>query len=176
MGKLLNIHEKGLGKEILRFIVTGIIATAVDFIVTYVVASFLPESLGVWKEVIYTACGFIISLIINYFLSAFWVYKNVDETVNTKSFSNIVLFVALSCVGLALGIGIMIGFDALDDNVIHSNFESWLDFIFKGTPFSFKAFAFAVLFFGIKTLFVLAWNYLSRKKLIFKSRDESSSI
>ena len=33
----------------------------------------------------------------------------------------------------------------------------------------------AVLFFGFKTLVVLVWNYLSRKKLIFKSKDESSS-
>jgi len=176
MSKLLNIHEKGLGKEILRFIATGVIATAIDFIVSYVIASFLPDSMGAWKEVVYTACGFIVSLVINYFLSAFWVYKNVDETVNTKSFGNIMLFIGLSCVGLGLGIGIMIGFKALDANVIHSNFESWLDFIFKGKTFSFKAFGFAVLFFGIKTLIVLAWNYLSRKKLIFKSKDESSSI
>lgn len=174
MGKLLDIHEKGLGKEILRFIATGIIATVVDFIITYVVASFLPTTMGVWKEVVYTACGFIVSLVINYFLSAFWVYKNVDEKINTKSFGNVVLFVALSCVGLALGIGIMIGFNALDQAVIHSNFELWLDFIFKGTKFSFKAFAFAILFFGVKTLIVLAWNYLSRKKLIFKSKNESS--
>ena len=175
MAKLLNLKEKGLGGEILRFIVTGGIATVIDFLVSYLVASFLPDSIGVWKEVIYTACGFAVSLVANYILSVVWVFKNVDENVNPKSKQNIALFVGLAVVGLALGIAIMIGFRAFDDAVVHSNFESWLDFVTKGKPFEFKAFGFAILFFGIKTLIVLFWNYISRKKLIFISKDESSS-
>lgn len=175
MSKLLNLKEKGLGGEILRFIVTGVVATLIDFLVSYLVASFLPDSMGVWKEVVYTTAGFLVSLVANYILSAVWVFKNVDEKVNTHSFKNILLFVALSAVGLGIGIGIMIGFDALDDNVIHSGFENWLDFITKGKEFSFAAFGWAILFFGFKTLVVLVWNYLSRKKLIFKSKDEPVS-
>lgn len=175
MAKLLNLKEKGLGGEILRFIVTGGIATIIDFLVSYLVASFLPDSIGVWKEVIYTAAGFAVSLVANYILSVIWVYKNVDENVNPKSAKNILLFIALSVIGLGIGIAIMIGFRALDDAAIHSSFEGWFDFITKGKEFSFKAFGWAVLFFGFKTLVVLVWNYLSRKKLIFKSKDESSS-
>ena len=175
MAKLLNLKEKGLAGEILRFIVTGGIATIVDFAVSYLVASVLPDSIGVWKEVIYTAAGFAVGVVVNYFLSVFWVYKNVDENVNVRSTKSKLLFLLLSLVGLGIGIGIMIGFDALDEAVIHSDFENWLGFITKGNPFSFKSFGWAVLFFGFKTLVVLIWNYLSRKKLIFKSKDESSS-
>ena len=175
MAKLLNLKEKGLGKEILRFIVTGGIATVIDFLVSYLVASFLPDSIGAWKEVIYTAAGFAVSLIANYLLSVFWVFKNVDENVDPKSKKNVLLFIALATIGLGLGIAIMIGFRAFDDAVVHSDFESWLDFITKGKSFNFKSFGYAILFFGIKTLFVLFWNYISRKKLIFKSKDEPSS-
>lgn len=175
MAKLLNLKEKGLGGEILRFILTGGIATVFDFLVCYLVASFLPDSIGVWKEVIYTAAGFAIGVTINYFLSVFWVYKNVDENVNVRSTKNKLLFLGLSVIGLGIGIAIMIAFDAIDDHALHSGFEGWLDFITKGKDFSFKAFIWAVLFFGFKTLVVLVWNYLSRKKLIFKSKDESSS-
>lgn len=175
MSKLINLKEKGLGGEILRFVVTGGVATIIDFLVSYLVASFLPDSIGVWKEVIYTAAGFAVSLIANYVLSVIWVFKNVDESVNPKSSKNVLLFIGLSAVGLGLGIAIMIGFDAFDEAVVHSDFESWLEFITRGKEFSFKAFGFAVLFFGFKTLVVLVWNYLSRKKLIFKSKDESSS-
>lgn len=174
MAKLLNLKEKGLGKEILRFIVTGGVATVVDFVVSYLVASLLPASMGVWKEVVYTAAGFAVGVVVNYFLSVFWVYKNVDENINVRSTKNKILFLVLSLIGLGIGIAIMIGFDALDQNVIHADFENWLGFITKGNAFSFKSFAWAVLFFGFKTLVVLIWNYLSRKKLIFKSKDESS--
>ncbi len=175
MAKLLNLKEKGLAGEILRFIVTGGVATVVDFLVSYLVASVLPDSIGVWKEIIYTAAGFAVGVVVNYVLSVFWVYKNVDENVNVRSTKNKLLFLALSLIGLGIGIAIMIGFDALDQGVIHSDFENWLGFITKGNEFSFKSFGWAVLFFGFKTLVVLIWNYLSRKKLIFKSKDESSS-
>ena len=175
MAKLLNLKEKGIWGEILRFVVTGGIATVFDFAVCYLVASFLPNDIGAWKEVIYTAAGFAVGVVINYILSVIWVYKNVDETVNVKSTKNKLLFLGLSLIGLGIGIAIMIGFDALDQAAIHSDFENWLGFITKGNPFSFKAFIWAILFFGFKTLVVLIWNYLSRKKLIFKSKDESSS-
>ncbi|MCR5332473.1 MAG: GtrA family protein [Bacilli bacterium] len=173
----MDEKKKYLTGEIIRFIITGVIATLVDFLVSYLVASFLPDSIGVWKEVIYTAAGFIVSLVINYFLSAYWVYKNVDKSVDKKSFKNIALFVGLSCVGLALGIGIMIGFKAIDTHALHSNFEDWLKFIVdnKNYSFSAKSFWWAILFFGFKTLVVLAWNYLSRKFFIFKSPKEENN-
>ena len=168
-----NNKKKYLTGEILRFIVTGIAATVVDFLVSYLVASFLPDSMGVWKEVVYTAAGFTVSLVVNYVMSAFWVYKDVDKSVNKKSPKNIALFVAFSLVGLALGIGIMIGFRAIDDYGLHVGFENWLKFITdsKNYSFSFWAFFWAVIFFGTKTLIVLTWNYLSRKFFIFKTPE-----
>lgn len=163
--------KKYLRGEIIRFIISGAVATIIDFLVSYLVASFLPDSIGVWKEVIYTTCGFIVSLVVNYLLSAFWVYKNVDKSVNKKSPKNIALFVGLSAVGLFIGIGMMIAFRAIDEHGLHSGFENWLKFITdsKNYSFSSKSFGWAILFFGTKTLVVLTWNYLSRKFFIFKA-------
>lgn len=167
--------EKGIWKEILRFIVTGGVATIIDFAVSYLVGAILPDSLGLWKTIIYTAAGFIVSLIVNYVLSLFWVYKNVDEKADTKSWKAMLLFVGLSCVGLGIGIGINAGFEALDNAIIHVDFQNWLQFIFGKAEFNLKQFFFAVLFFGVKTLVVLCWNYISRKKLIFKSPEVSET-
>ena len=166
--------KKYLTGEIIRFVITGVVATLIDFLVSYLVASFLPESMGIWKEVVYTTAGFLASLVVNYFLSAFWVYKRVDKSVDKKSPKNIVLFIGLSVVGLAIGTGMMIGFKAIDKHALHSGFEDWLKFITdsKNNDFSAKAFWWAILFFGSKTLVVLAWNYLSRKFFIFKSPKE----
>ena len=163
--------KKYLKGEIIRFIISGAAATIIDFLVSYLVASFLPDSIGVWKEVIYTTCGFIVSLVVNYLLSAFWVYKNVDKSVNKKSPKNIALFTALSAVGLFIGIGMMIAFRAIDEHGLQSGFENWLKFITdsKNYSFSSKSFWWAILFFGTKTLVVLTWNYLSRKFFIFKA-------
>lgn len=164
-------NKKYLSGEILRFIATGVAATLIDFLVSYIVASFLPDSMGIWKEVVYTACGFAVSLVANYLLSAFWVYKNVDKSVNKKSPKNILLFIGFSVIGLFIGIGMMVGFRAIDEHELHVGFENWLKFITdsKNYDFSFWAFFWAVLFFGAKTIVVLAWNYLTRKFFIFKS-------
>ena len=174
MGKLLNLKEKGLLGEILRFIVTGGVATIIDFGVYSLVAALIPDSWGFWETALATAAGFLVSLVVNYILSAFWVYKNVDEKVDKKSTKNIVLFVVLSTIGLFLGIGINAAFVALDNAFIHVDYQNWLGFITDKEHYSFvwKQFLFAVLFFGIKTLLVLTWNYLSRKKLIFKSPED----
>lgn len=164
--------KKYLTGEIIRFIITGVIATLVDFGVFSLIAAFTPDSFGYWKDVICTACGFIVSLVVNYFLSAYWVYKHTDKSIDKKSPKVLGLFTLFSLIGLFIGIGIMIGFDALDNHFIHADFENWLKFITdsKNYPFSVKAFLYAGLFYGIKTLIVLAWNYLSRKFFIFKTK------
>lgn len=166
--------NKKISLEIIRFIITGIIATIIDFGVFSLVAVFIPDSFNFWKTFICTAGGFLVSLVVNYLLSAFWVYKNVDKSINKKSPKNLILFAVFSLVGLLLGTAIMCGFDALDNYVIHISYQDWLKFITNSEhyPFNFLQFFLAGVFFAVKTLIVLVWNYLSRKKFIFKSPEE----
>lgn len=163
--------KKYITGEIIRFIITGIAATAVDFLTFSLIALAIPDSIGLWKEVICSACGFIVSLVVNYLLSAFWVYQHADKSIDKKSPKVLLLFTLFSLIGLFIGIGIMAGFGALDERFIHSDFVNWLKFITdKSFEFSMKAFWFAIFFYGVKTLVVLTWNYLSRKFFIFKSK------
>lgn len=142
-------------KEIFRFLVTGCIATLIDFVVMsmfiYLTSSFLFNSfLDVFLHgkqlaptyivVIGTGLGFVISLIFNYILSCCFVFKNNEKAKTKKGFA---LFTLLSLVGLSIHLlGMYIGYDLLGVN-------EWIIKI-------------------ILTFVVLFFNYITRKKLIFK--------
>ena len=175
MQEEIQNKNKSISREIIRFIITGVIATLVDLGISSLIAIFLPDTIGIWEEVTCTTCGFLISLIVNWILSTYWVYKNVGDSVNTKSSKNIALFVLFSIIGLGLGLGLMAGFGALDDYVIHADFINWAAFLTdKEKTFTFMPLFWFCLFFGIKTLVVMFWNYISRKKWIYKSPETIS--
>lgn len=165
--------NKSIPWEIVRFIITGVVATIVDFGVSSLIALPIPDSWGVWETVICTAAGFLVSLVVNWVLSTFWVYKNVDESVNAKSTKNVLLFTLFSLIGLGIGLGIMAIFTLIGNNCLHVDFMNWLEFLKDSSkPFDFWKFFWFCLFFGIKTLIVLFWNYISRKKFIYKSPED----
>lgn len=168
--------NKSLSLEIVRFIITGVVATLIDFGVSSLVAALVPETIGIWRQVIYTTCGFVVSLVVNYLLSTYWVYKNVDKSVDAKSPKNILLFTIFSIVGLLIGIGMMYGFDAIDKYCLKSHFEDWFKFVTDSSnyKFSFMALLWFCIFFGSKTLVTLFWNYITRKKFIYKSPEDVS--
>lgn len=182
--QLKSIYEKVLNKykvnkkdntqkislEIVRFIVVGIIATIFDFGVVSLVGLVLPETLNTSIiSLITITCGFTVGVIINYILSTLWIYKNVEKDVNVKSCKNIVLFVILSAIGLFIGIGIWQGATIICSNYLNiPDINKWLEGIFTDA-FSWSTAFWFTFFFGIKTLIVLFWNYISRKKIIYKS-------
>ena len=97
-------------KEILRFLVVGVIATIVDFVTKILITSAIGNSLDdVYKQLIGYTCGFVLGVTINYVLSTFWVFKNVDKKQKTKSIWSILLFIGLSLVGFGIGLGIFYG-------------------------------------------------------------------
>lgn len=159
-------------KEILRFVVVGIIATVVDFVTKLLITSVIGNALeDVYKQLIGYTCGFTLGVIVNYILSTFWVFKNVDSKQKTKSFKSIALFVGLSLVGFGIGLGISYGlgyaFLAADINILDFSIFRFYESLTK------PEFYLYTLVFGIQTLVVLVWNYISRKKLIYKAPKEN---
>ncbi len=163
--------------EIVKFAVVGVVATLVDYgsyslfsNVIFKNATILSDE---WITAICTMIGFLIGVIINYLLSAFWVYKNIDQKVTKrKSFKTIMVFVILSAIGLLIGIGLMEIFYLIGENLLHIDINKWANKIF--TPdWNFMIFFWFTFFFALKTLVSMIWNYISRKLFIFKSKIKS---
>ena len=142
-------------KEIIRFVFVGGIATIIDFVVMslfiYIVNSgsfdnFLQVFISgkqlspTWVVVIGTGLGFVVSLLFNYLLSCIFVFNDGKQSNTGKNFG---LFVILSLVGLGIHLlGMYIGYDLLGIN-------EWIIKI-------------------ILTMVVMIFNYITRKKFIFK--------
>lgn len=158
--------------EIIRFVTVGVIATVIDFAVHSLVAYFLPIA---WPSSLITAiattAGFAVSVIVNYFLSVLWVFQDVDQNVNVSSHKNKFLFVFLSAIGLAIGLALMVGFEALSMHLFGIDLNKWPDDFQINHLRSVTFWAF-IGFFGLKTLIVLTYNYFSRKIIIFKKAKE----
>lgn len=133
--------------EIFKFLLVGGTATIIDFLIMGLV-------IYIWKppfaEVIGTGLGFTAGLIFNYILSIIFVYtgKN-NSSARAKTFLGAVLFAILSLIGLCIHlVGMYVGFDLLGIN----------EWAIKVTL----------------TIVILAFNYVTRKMIIFKKRDKTS--
>ncbi len=158
--KDFNSKHKRLS-EIIRFVISGGIATIVDWLVMGIILycfnpSLYPKFYNVWigktgepstlATVIGTGAGFLVSLVVNYILSVVFVYS---EKGNSKTTKGKILFAVLSAIGLFLNmIGMWFGRD-----VCHIN--EWIVKI-------------------IMTIIVLIYNYVTRKLFIFKTKDHVS--
>ena len=156
--------KKQLFWEIFRFLLTGGLATLVDYFVFWLFDGVLFPTLGQgagWELcslVLATACGFCVGLIVNWFLSVYFVFQAVRDKKQASSGKSFLTFALIGLIGLALT---EIGVVAL----------VWLFpeiTIFGSTAFlgtAWKKWLAKV----IMTCVVLVWNYLGRKIFIFKS-------
>lgn len=156
--------KKQLFWEIFRFLLVGGTATVVDYIIYYVFRQWLlPPTLintaawDSWSLILATAFGFCVGLIVNWLLSVKFVFqavKNKEESSSKKS------FVVFTIIGL-IGLGITeIGMHVLV-NVLPT-FALFGTTAFLGLPW--KEWLAKVLMTGM----VLVFNYVCRKKFIFK--------
>lgn len=175
--------------EILRFIVTGVLCTIIDFGIEYLLGlafannlSLLGSSVSNGNTIpgygsyiaitICVACGFIVSLFVNFFLSRKWVFQDVDKNTNYNTPRYFWKYTWFAVGGLLLGIGIQClclwGINFIwNINLSIDPFQKveWGK-LFKEDGIAFWAFFAA---FCIKTFIVLFYNYLTRKIFIFKS-------
>lgn len=168
-----SIHDKkSIFWEVIRFLVVGVVATIFDFATKTLFAYLIPvNSVGdFWHFTIPLICGFIVGVLVNYFLSTFWVFQNVKDTKKAKSNSSFWLFVILGFVGLLIGLGIFYSFRYIILAATNNGFD--ID-VGKGT-ISLSSPEFWAYFgvFCFQTIVVLVYNYFTRKKFIYKAPEE----
>lgn len=159
-------------REIIRFLVIGIVATICDF-VTKLVASGLMKNIRSEVSIgVSTICGFIVGVIVNYVFSVLWVFQNVADKGAAKTQKKFWLFVFLGAIGLGISEAIFYGsywiFIKSSGIDIDGGSKTPMK-IFSG-DWSFLwnlNFWMYFIVFCISTLIVLVWNYKSRKKWIF---------
>jgi len=183
------------GWEVFRFIVTGVICSAIDFLIQYGLGKAFSTNLSLegkvgdvlgWGSYLATsigvAAGFIISMIVNFILSRKWVFQNVEKDKNYNTPKYFWIYAGLAAGGLLLGIGVQ----ALCVYVCNASWGwsitldpygvSMGDLIVKlFTNATVQDWAFIIVF-CIKTIVVLFYNYFTRKKIIFKAPKAKDTI
>jgi putative flippase GtrA len=175
------------GAEVFRFIVVGVLCSAIDFLIQYLFGKIFSTNLALmgkqgdvtgWGSYVSTAIGvsvgFIVSMIVNFILSRCWVFQNVEKGKNYNTPKYFWTYALLAFGGLLIGIGIQC-LCVYICNVLW-NFQITLDpygvsmgelIVRLFTAPALRDWAFIIVF-CIKTLIVLFYNYFTRKKLIFK--------
>lgn len=122
--------------QIIKFIVVGVGATAVDFVVSNI-AKFIFQLPNNWAVTI----GFIVALVFNYILSKIWVFEFDKKQSTQRQF---ILFVVLSVIGFLL-------------NLLIFDFSAVILAFIAQEGFKFN------LAKVIATTFVMVYNFISRK-------------
>lgn len=180
-------HKKSRFWEIVRFVITGGLCTIIDAGVFFLLMKFVFNGLaqeggengwgGYLAWGISTTISFLVSCLVNFFISRLWVYQNVDKKINTKTPKAFWTYVGLSALGWLLGLGlqeagVLLCNQLYPDLNLTVNFTqvSWTD-LWNEAGLAFWAFA---IIFVIKTCVTLVYNYLTRKFIIFKApkKDE----
>lgn len=176
--KIINMNKKMRFFELLRFIICGLASAIADYLICQLVIFLIGSNLNhIALTALSTFFGFIVGVVVNYFISTFWVYRNVDKNIKTKSPKFVTLFVIFSLISLFLSIGTMLlcnlvvvyglGLDSIVELSIIDLFKNYgVAFITKGI---FWAYAIS---FVLKTLVGLIWNYFTRKYILYKEPKE----
>lgn len=170
--------KKSLLWELIRFAITGIVCALFDYLVCQLVILAFNQSLSdpILVTIISTGAGFIIGVILNYILSTYWVYQNVDKKQNTKSILFIIQFILLSVGGLIVSVGTMLlcdlvcqssfGFSIVDISIMGLISEFGINFLAQGIFWAY------FISFCLKTLVGLIFNYITRKLILYKAPKE----
>lgn len=148
--------------EILRFLIVGGIATAVDYfamgVTIYLLSpSLYPDFFSVFfradidpslpAKLLGTGIGFIFGLVANYLLSVFFVFNEKGMSKTAKGFLAFALFSAVGFILHEVGMYIMSDLLSINQWAVKT----------------------------ILTLVVLSYNYLSRRAFIFKKAEKETT-
>ena len=161
--------------ELIRFAITGVVCALFDYLICQlIILAFANSNTDSWVvTTISTTGGFIIGVILNYILSTYWVYQNVDKNQNTKSPLFITKFVLLSIGGLLVSVGAMLlcnlvceasfNINIVDISIMELINNFGIGFLAQGIFWAY------FISFCIKTLAGLIFNYITRKLILYKA-------
>jgi len=159
--------------ELFRFLVCGVAAALSDYLTAQLIVLAMGNINFIVVTIVSTAVGFIVGVIVNYLISTYWVYQNVDKSVNTKSKRFIIMFVVLSFIAMALSIATMLLCDLVvtkamgmvsivDTSIISLIKDHGIGFLGQTIFWTY------FVSFVLKTLVGLVWNYFTRKYFLYK--------
>lgn len=137
MSKIIGNEE--LIRQVVRYLIVGGIATVADMGTLYICNQFF---LGEHYLSVSIACGFIVGLIVNYWMSNHFVFQGRRVESDVKAF---LMFTVIGIIGLGI-----------NEMIIHGFVRC---FTFVGVLMIAKAFATGV---------TLCWNFCARKYFIYK--------
>lgn len=159
--------------ELVKFLITGIAAAAVDALTVFLchqLFAFLPD---LASEAISIFLGFLVSVILNYILSTYWVFKGKQDESVTKSKRFVILFVIFSAIAFGLSFGTYWLCKVIFESTMGVNItEVQINYIIKFTFWGDLVFWMFAVAFVLKTLIGLIWNYFSRKYILYRRKPE----
>ncbi len=159
--KVFYQNHRNLILEILRFLIVGGLATIIDWLVSFTVSALLPEfKISTWsvKDSLATLCGFIVGLLINYFLSLVFVYKNKKDENSGKSFKDFMVFTLIGVIVLLF----QILFIYLLNDLLFVKVLNFNTILFANLTWGY------IISKVLATAFGLILNYIGRKIFVFK--------
>lgn len=179
-------RKKSLFLELIRFGIVGVVCAIVEMALQFILINYVCKPTGLFDygdagyygswAIAYTL-SFIVSVLLNYLLSRFFVYQNVSKDADTKSAKAFWIYFWLAVGGWLIGLGI---FELL----------VWACNAFFGIavdPDITKGFSDAqnagsmvfwswLIIFAVKTLIVMFYNYITRKIIIFKKPKNNELV
>ena len=159
--KVFYQNHRNLILEILRFLIVGGLATIIDWLVSFTVSALVPEiKISTWsvKDSLATLCGFIVGLLINYFLSLVFVYKNKKDENSGKSFKDFMVFTLIGVIVLLF----QILFIYLLNDLLFVKVLNFNTILFANLTWGY------IISKVLATAFGLILNYIGRKIFVFK--------
>lgn len=172
--------KKSLSREILRFVIVGVICTAIDFLVQMLLFWVFENNLSQYEGwgsyvafAIAVTVAFLVANAVNFLFSRFFVFQNVDEKADTKSGKAFLIYLGLGAGGWLIGVGLQelgvwicqsyLGIENLSLDIVNA-----FDGVLAGGVIGEAFWAFVVIF-CVKTLVTMVYNYITRKLVIFRA-------
>lgn len=168
-------NSVSFSSELFRFLITGVICAAADFLTTSLFLMILKTAPITIQSALSLLAGFIVGVILNYFLSTYWVFKGKQKENVTKSVKFIILFVIFSAIAYGLSYGTYELCRIVFDSTMNANINSIsIDYLLQFNFWGYFVFWLFVLAFFLKTLIGLVWNYFTRKYILYKNRNNNN--